>query len=170
LRLTHSEYGPAKLYQYYTNVVGLLWAGGDNESGIADYQIAAMASVSADGSVDDGGALMAFTPTHKQNYFQDVRVGAIDTVPFMYYCIQASNRCVFNAQFFHGLTLCRAQSQSKIYIGPIVVDNDPPVSQISTSSDFSIIQTSTLLTISWQSPAFSSPRSTLCVIEWCLGE
>jgi hypothetical protein len=82
------------MYQYYTDTVGLLWAGGDNESGIADYQVAAMASVSADGSVDDDGALMAFTPTHKQNYLRAVRFGAIDTVPFMYYCIQASNKYV----------------------------------------------------------------------------
>jgi hypothetical protein len=71
--------------------VGLLWAGGDNESGIADYEVAAMAWVAPDGSSDDGGTIIAYQSTHKQNYFRSIRVGAIDSVPYVYFAVQATN-------------------------------------------------------------------------------
>ncbi len=54
-----------------------------------------MAWVAPDGSSDDGGALLAPTSTHKQNYFRSLRVGALDSVPYFYYRIVGTNKYVY---------------------------------------------------------------------------
>lgn len=80
------------MYQYFAESVGLKWAGGDAESGIADYEVAGVQYVSPDGLSDDNGALLAPESTHRQNYFHSVRVGAIGDAPHMYYRIRAVNK------------------------------------------------------------------------------
>ena len=82
--------------QYFGESVSLLWNGGDPESGIADYEVAAMAYVGYSGGaiVDDDGALLLPESTHKQNWFKAVRVGAIDGAPRLFYRITAANKYV----------------------------------------------------------------------------
>ena len=68
------------------------WAGGDPESGIADYQFAVCGTVLPDGSADDNAALLTPESTHRQNYYQSLRVGAIEGAVQIYYRIEAKNK------------------------------------------------------------------------------
>ena len=179
------------LYQYTGEQIGVKWDGGDSESGIADYQFAAAGFVSPDGMSDDNGALLAPESTHKQNYVVSIRVGAIEDAPRIYYRITAKNksawpllpsydRCCFYANLtclscmltsyqLSKRSRVRAQALSTIYLGPIIVDRDPPVALIAAPA-FVVAQTSTGLGVSWPVASFSAPESGICLLEWCLGE
>ena len=91
---THCRYGAAQFFQYSEESISLKWAGGDLESGIADYEVAVVETVASMAS-DDGGTLMVPTSTHRLNYFTSVRVGAIGDSPQFFYRIRAYNKFVF---------------------------------------------------------------------------
>ena len=49
-------------------------------------------NVLPDGSADDNAALLTPESTHRQNYYQSLRVGAIEGAVQIYYRIEAKNK------------------------------------------------------------------------------
>lgn len=90
-----SRYGPAILYQYTSEALGVKWAGGDPESGIADYRFGVCGYVSTDGTSDDESALLSPVSTHRQNYYVSLRAeDAMSDSSSIYYRIEAKNKSV----------------------------------------------------------------------------
>ena len=86
-------------------------------------------------------------------WLTQVREGAIDDEPRIYYRIRAINR---------------AQAISSVYLGPITVDAAPPV-PFAPASSITFASNSTHFVANWPAALFQTSPSGLCRIDVCFG-
>lgn len=152
-----TTYPAAALYQFNTEKLALLWSGGDAESDIDSYEVSALDNIgyAGNGTVLEGNVVLAPDTTHKQNYYFNTRVGALTDASSAYYRITATNK---------------AQMDSTMYIGPIVVDRRAPTVLV-TANNIVLQQHSFIINASWptMNNTFGAPISGICTLSWCLG-